>query len=136
MSDRMTSREQNDLQQAFERDKWAGEWNSLPTAIDRLLAQREEYHLAMHRAYRPEVVAAVAVHLGSHEDWQHLAEWCGGTIHNESDPSGEYSSFITLPNGEVGGDWAWLVLNHEGEFHFHTEVEAPLTYSDKENINE
>lgn len=37
---RMTSTEQRDLHAAFERDRWAGEWNSLPTAIDRLLRER------------------------------------------------------------------------------------------------
>lgn len=37
---RMTPTEERDLRAAFERDKWAGEWNSLPTAIDSLLAAR------------------------------------------------------------------------------------------------
>jgi hypothetical protein len=36
----MTPDEARDVRAAFERDKWAGEWNSLPTAIDRLLAAR------------------------------------------------------------------------------------------------
>lgn len=36
----MTTSEQRDIAQAFERDKWAGEWNSLPTAIDRMMADR------------------------------------------------------------------------------------------------
>jgi hypothetical protein len=45
MSDRayrLTMSEERDLQAAFERDKWAGEWNSLPTAIERLLRDRGE----------------------------------------------------------------------------------------------
>lgn len=37
---RMTPEEEREVRAAFERDKWAGEWNSLPTAIDRLLAAR------------------------------------------------------------------------------------------------
>lgn len=36
----MTSQEMTEIAKAFERDKWVGEWNSLPTAIDRLLADR------------------------------------------------------------------------------------------------
>lgn len=38
---RMTDAEQRDIRAAFERDRWAGEWNSLPTAIDRMLAARD-----------------------------------------------------------------------------------------------
>lgn len=38
--DRMTRAEQRQTRAAFDRDVWAGEWNSLPTAIDRLLAAR------------------------------------------------------------------------------------------------
>ncbi len=37
---RMTPGEERDLRAAFDRDRWAGEWNSLPTAIDRLLESR------------------------------------------------------------------------------------------------
>lgn len=37
----MTLTEQAEIRKAYERDVWAGEWNSLPTAIDRLLAKRE-----------------------------------------------------------------------------------------------
>lgn len=36
----MTLTEQRRIQAAFERDRWAGEWNSLPTAIDNLLSER------------------------------------------------------------------------------------------------
>lgn len=99
--------------------------DGLVATVEDLLSQQRDEDLAMHHAYRPEVVAEVAVHLGSHEDWNHIANWCGGEIHHGSDPSGEGYSWITLPNGEQGGDWAWLVLNHAGEFHFRTEVEAP-----------
>ena len=38
----MTPDEERDIRAAFERDKWAGEWNSLPTAIDRMLRFRAE----------------------------------------------------------------------------------------------
>lgn len=36
----MTFTETVGIKAAFERDRWAGEWNSLPTAIDRLLSDR------------------------------------------------------------------------------------------------
>lgn len=89
------------------------------------VAEQYEHDTAMHRAYRPEVVAEVAVHLGSHDDWTELAKWCGGTLSGDQDPSGEWSATLTLPNGERAGEWAWLVLTHSGEFHFRTEVQAP-----------
>lgn len=38
--DGMTPAEERDLRAAFDRDRWADEWNSLPTAINRLLGQR------------------------------------------------------------------------------------------------
>lgn len=52
---RMNPAEERDLKAAFERDKWADEWNSLPTAIDRLLATR----LAAVPAADAELRAAV-----------------------------------------------------------------------------
>lgn len=36
----LTIAEEIDLRSAFERDKWAGEWNSLPTAVARVVAER------------------------------------------------------------------------------------------------
>ena len=38
----LTAEEAKDLRNAHERDSWAGEWNSLPTAIDHILAAREQ----------------------------------------------------------------------------------------------
>lgn len=93
--------------------------------VERIVKRRDQHHLDMHRAYRPEVVAEVAVHLGSHEDWEELTKWTGGRIETSQDPSGEYTSTLVLPNGEAGGDWAWVVLNHAGEFHIRAEVAAP-----------
>lgn len=95
--------------------------------VEAAKAEQREVDLAMHLAYRPEVVAEVAVHLGSHEDWEEIARWCGGRIESSQDPSGEYNSVIVLPNGEAGGEWAWLMLGHDGEFHFRAGVEAPAS---------
>lgn len=36
---RLSDADWRDLKSAHERDAWAGEWNSLPTAIDRLVAR-------------------------------------------------------------------------------------------------
>lgn len=36
----LTEDEERDLRAAFDRDRWSGEWNSVPTAADRILAQR------------------------------------------------------------------------------------------------
>lgn len=38
----LTDDENRAVHAAFERDKWAGEWNSLPTAIDRVLTARQD----------------------------------------------------------------------------------------------
>lgn len=51
---RMTPAEEREIIAAFERDKWAGEWNSLPTAIDNLLASR------IVRAEKAEAQVALA----------------------------------------------------------------------------
>ncbi len=37
-----TASEDGDLRRAYDRDAWAHEWNSLPTAIDRVLADHVE----------------------------------------------------------------------------------------------
>ena len=132
-SDRMTPAEQRDVRAAFERDKWAGKWDSLPTAIDRLLGDRAALHLAMHHAYRPEVVAEIAVNLSDHDSWDHLAAWCGGRIDTSQDPSGEHHSVLVLPNGDVGGEGSWLVLTHDGEFRIRYEVAAPTITSSGPN---
>lgn len=47
--DPIDHREQHDLRRAYERDQWAGEWNSLPTAIDRLMRHRGEAYAERHR---------------------------------------------------------------------------------------
>lgn len=126
---RLTEAESDALTHAIMSDDRLGGDRSTFRAVERIVTQRvaanADYHLAMHQAYRPEVVAEVAVHLGSHEDWDRLVEWTGGRIEPSQDPSGEYTSMLVLPNGEVGGDWAWLVLNHAGEFHFRAEVQPP-----------
>lgn len=98
----------------------------LAGAVEALLTEQYNEDLAMHRAYRPEVVAEIAVHLGSHEDWDEIATWCGGKVVTASDQNGEYNSTLVLPNGERGSEWAWLVLDHGGEFHFRAEVAAPV----------
>ena len=93
----------------------------------RALQAEREHHLAMHEAFRPEAVAEIAVHLGSHEDWDHIAAWCGGRIENIEDAcgSGEYSSQIVLPDGQAAFEQSWITLDHQGTFRVRHTVEGP-----------
>lgn len=91
------------------------------------LEREREHGLAMHRAFRPEVVAEIAVHLGSHENWDTIAQWCGGRIETTRDPSGEYSSYIRLPDGQTAFERSWLTLDHAGHFRVREVVEGPET---------
>lgn len=102
-----------------------------PTETDiqrRIAAAVEEQHqldLALHQAYRPEVVAEVAVHLSDETDWEPIAKWCGGTISSRQDPSGEYTSTMSIPG--VGDAWegSWTVQRHDLSFGIRAAVEGP-----------
>lgn len=89
------------------------------------LRRQHEMDLAMHEAYRPEVVAEVAVCLDDDTDWEVVAAWCGGTIHNVQNPSGEYTSYVTIPG--VGEAWngSWIVQRHDLSFDVRAEVAGP-----------
>jgi len=130
----LTAEESQRIEDAFGSEgRCVHDWNAMFAAVGEIVAARvgkavseqREIDLAMHRAYRPEVVAEVAVHLGSHEDWDEIVRWCGGRIETNQDPSGEYVSCLVLPNGEAGSEQSWLVLTHDGEFHIRAEVQAP-----------
>lgn len=123
---RLLPAQHRDLVAAFERDRWAGEWNSLPTAIERVLTEQRDMDYDMHLAYRPEVVAEIAVRLDEEHDWEATAKWCGGTLRNaEVADSGEYESYIDIPG--VGAAWqgSWITLDHDGRFRIRTEVDGP-----------
>ncbi|GEL47422.1 hypothetical protein CHO01_25380 [Cellulomonas hominis] len=93
--------------------------------VERMLAEQSEMDRAMHEAYRPEVVAEVAVHLSEGADWDAVAKWCGGTICTGQEPSGEYVSDMHIPG--VGTAWqgAWIVQRHDGTFAIRAEVAGP-----------
>ena len=71
---RMTYAEERDLRAAYERDRWAGEWNSLPTAIDRVLADRASTAVSPDRI---EQVAQVLYRQHRERDGhrQEFGEW-------------------------------------------------------------
>lgn len=96
---------------------------------ERMVAEQSEMDLAMHKAYRPEVVAEVAVHLSEETDWDAVAKWCGGTIRTGQEPSGEYVSDMHIPG--VGTAWqgAWIVQRHDRTFAIRAEVEGPSAES-------
>lgn len=97
--------------------------------VDRLLDEQREVALAMHRAYRPEVTAEIAVNLSEESDWNAIAEWCGGTISGSCDMSGEYISTLDIPG--VGTAWmgAWIIQRHDRSFAIRIEVDGPSAES-------
>lgn len=114
-----------------------------PTEADRIRGQRrqaalaalqtirdsaEEVSLAMHHAYRPEVVSEVAVALGEdYSDWEQIASWCNGIIGSGPDgtDSGEWISWITLPNGDEVFSGMWIVKGLDGAFRARYTVLEP-----------
>lgn len=96
-------------------------------AIQKVKDDTEEVSLAMHHAYRPEVVAEVSVPLGEESDWEQIAKWCGGTIGSGPDgtDSGEWTSWITLPSGEEAVSGMWITKGLDGQFHARHEVAEP-----------
>lgn len=87
----------------------------------------EELGLHMHRAFRPEVVSEVSVPLTEESDWDAIAKWCNGTIRSAPDgtDSGEWTSWIDLPNGEAAFPGTHISKGFDGTFQVRTEVEAP-----------
>jgi len=93
--------------------------------IEAAVAEQRDMDLAMHQAYRPEVVAEVAVHLDDEASWEAIAAWCGGTIHNTQDPSGEYTSVIEIPDVGVAWNGSWITQRLDGAFVIRAVVEGP-----------
>lgn len=84
--------------------------------------------LAMHHAFRPEVVAEVAVAVDDECSWEAIAAWCGGTIKSGPDgtDSGEWVSWIVVPGvSEVAGHGTWIVQRHDLTFDVRIGVEGP-----------
>lgn len=95
--------------------------------IEREVKEQETHDLAMHYAYRAEVVAEIAVHLSDEDGWDGIAKWCGGEIGSGPDgtDSGEYFSWITLPSGERAATGMWIVKRIDGTFAARYEVDEP-----------
>lgn len=95
--------------------------------IQKVRDASEEMSLVMHHAWRPEVVAEVSVPLGEDSDWEQIAKWCGGTIGSGPDgsDSGEWTSWITLPNGEEVVSGMWITKGLDGTFHARREIAEP-----------
>lgn len=110
----------------------AGEADSrrvLSEFVSAIQAEQRETDLYSHYAYRPEVVAEVAVLLSEESDWKEIADWCGGHIHTSQDPSGEYTSSILLPNGDYATNGWWIALQHDGTFRARAVLEQPTRSS-------
>jgi hypothetical protein len=96
---------------------------SLLDEIDGLRAQLEvQRH--MHAAFRPEVVAEIAVQLSDDADWEEIARWCGGRIDGETLPSGDYASRMVV-GGETAVEGMWVTLGHDGVFRVRHTIDGP-----------
>lgn len=95
--------------------------------IQGIRTDTESTGLAMHYAYRPEITSAVSVHLGEESDWEAIAKWCGGTIDSGPDgtDSGEWDSWIALPNGDITSTGMWITKEFDGQFRARVEVAEP-----------
>lgn len=81
----------------------------------------------MFEAYRPEVVCEVAVRLSEEADWAAIAEWCGAEVKSSSDgtDSGEWMSWLELPDGTTFSENTWVVKGYDGGFKTRWEVLEP-----------
>ena len=84
---------------------------------------------AMFEAFRPEVVAEVAVLVCDEMDWQAVATWCGATISSSSDMSGEYHSTIDIPGVGSAREGQWIIQRHDGTFAIRATLEGPSAES-------
>jgi len=98
-----------------------------PDVAGEVAALREELEnqRLMHKAYRPEVVAEIAVQLTEDADWQEIATWCGGTLRHSSDSSGEVTTYLDLPGVGSVCQGMWITLDHDGRFRARAEIAAP-----------
>lgn len=93
--------------------------------------QRAE-DLAMHLAFRPEVVAEIAVAVDDECSWDTIAAWCGGKVESGPDgtDSGEWDSWIVIPGvSEVAVRGTWIVQRHDLTFGVRIGVEGPSARS-------
>lgn len=93
------------------------------------LREKIDVDRAMHEAFRPEVVAEVAVPVSDEMDWQAVADWCGGTIGSAQDPSGEYTSSIAIPGVGEAYQGMWIVQRHDLTFAIRATLEGPSAES-------
>lgn len=93
------------------------------------LREKIDVDRAMHEAFRPEVVAEVAVPVCDEMDWQAVADWCGGTIDSVQDPSGEYTSSIAIPGVGEAYQGMWIVQRHDLTFAIRATLEGPSAES-------
>lgn len=103
---------------------------------ERLRARLDELAMAAAyaEAYRPEVVAEVAVHLSEESDWEAIAAWCSGTIRSSGLPSGDYVSYIDLPGGDSACEGSWITLDHHGVFRVRAVLDPPSALSDTVSV--
>lgn len=106
-------------------DRWLAEHDA--EVAEKARADEREIGHAMHLAYRPEVVAEVAVSVHEECDWDRIAAWCDGKADSGPDgtDSGEWHSWIDVPG--VGPAFAgmWIVKRHDGTFALRYEVAEP-----------
>ena len=95
----------------------------------RRLREKIDVDRAMFEAFRPEVVAEVAVLVCDEMDWQAVATWCGGTIDSTQGPSGEYTSTIDIPGVGSACEGMWIVQRHDGTFAIRATLEGPSAES-------
>lgn len=95
--------------------------------IQKIRDNAETSGLALHYAYRPEITSEVSVPLGEDSDWDAIARWCGGTIDSGPDgtDSGEWTSWITLPNGDLASEGMWITKEIDGQFRTRVEIAEP-----------
>lgn len=96
-------------------------------AIRGVQNEAEESQLHLHHAYRPEITAQMAVPLWDEANWDTIASWCGGTVKTAPDgtDSGEWHSWIALPNGETAFANMWIVKGLDGAFTTRHHVGDP-----------
>ena len=119
----------NAVMDEYELMQFLRESGLLAAHDEQVRAEQREIDLEMHHAYRPEVVAEVAVYLGDDADWDGIAAWCGGDIETGRDVNDEYYSWIVIPGFGPVHQGQWLVKHHDGSWSVRAEVEAPSEQS-------
>lgn len=113
----------------YQADRLAHEHAPALVAEVRRLREKIDVDRAMHEAFRPEVVAEVAVLVCDEMDWQAVADWCGGTVGSTQDPSGEYTSYLTIPGVGPAFEGMWIVQRHDLTFAVRATLDGPSAES-------